>query len=166
MKMVFVHGAGGFDEDRAIADPLAAAVDAKLSYLTLPTEDMSFAAWGDVIGPALGSLSGDDVVVAHSFGASALMPLVAAVGTPAKVVLMAMPDWGPDGWDVEEYAWAGNEPAVRLSIHHCRDDEIVSFDHLALHRINFPSATFHEHTSGGHQFVDLTNTLAADVRAH
>lgn len=44
---------------------------------------------------------------------------------------------------------------MQISLHHCRDDEVVPFEHLALNAARLPSATVVEHQRGGHQFEDI-----------
>jgi predicted alpha/beta hydrolase family esterase len=114
---------------------------------------MSVAAWSAQIAEALGDLGADDRVVAHSFGASVLLLMLAdGLELPGEVRMLAMPNWGPDGWDVAEYAFAGSEPSTPLVLQHCRDDEVVPFDHLALNAALLPSARVVVRDRGGHQF--------------
>lgn len=165
-QLLFFHGAGGYVEDRALADGIADALALDLVMPELPDEDMSFAAWASEVRAALSgaAISPDDAVVAHSFGASILLRVLAdPAWDVSNATLLAMPDWSASGWDVADYAFDGPEPATRLSLHHCRDDEVVPFDHLALHAARLPSARLLEHASGGHQFVELARVIAADL---
>jgi predicted alpha/beta hydrolase family esterase len=164
-RLLFLHGAGGYDEDRLVADALGDALGMPVDLPRLPVEDMSYDAWARSVRTHLSAVGPTDVVVAHSFGASILMRVLAE-GSPAtlgRVTLLAMPDWTPGGWDVADYAFTGPVPAASLSMHHCRDDDVVPFDHLALHRARLPSAEVHEHARGGHQFegriADIARTL-------
>ncbi|WP_226347250.1 alpha/beta hydrolase [Agilicoccus flavus] len=165
MRLLFLHGAGGYDDDRPLAEALGAALDAGVDLPRLPEDDMSVATWASAVRRGLEAVGADGVVVAHSFGASILLHVLAAAGpTPRRALLLAMPDWSPDGWDVPDYAAPASEPATRLSLHHCRDDEVVPFTHLALHAARLPSAQVTAHRRGGHQFVGLAETIAADAR--
>lgn len=74
-----------------------------------------------------------------------------------------MPDWSPQGWGVAEYGYDGAEPRVPLSLHHCRDDEVVPFEHLALHAARLPWARVHAYDTGGHQFDGRIDEIAADA---
>ncbi len=153
MTLVFLHGAGGYVEDRPLAEGLAAGSATDLRYPELSDQDMSVAAWSAQIAEALGDLGADDRVVAHSFGASVLLLMLAdGLELPGEVRMLAMPNWGPDGWDVAEYAFAGSEPSTPLVLQHCRDDEVVPFDHLALNAALLPSARVVVRDRGGHQF--------------
>lgn len=149
MTLMFIHGAGGFVEDRAIVDRL----DGPVTMPEFSDDDMTFEAWAVPIREHLNELDAADLVVAHSFGASILLKVLGEQKyTVSRAVLLAMPDWTPQGWDVAEYAFEGPEPATALALHHCLDDEVVPFDHLQLHARRLPSATFTEHPTGGHQF--------------
>lgn len=50
-----------------------------------------------------------------------------------------------------------------LSLHHCRDDEGVPFEHLALLTARLPRARVHEYPCGGHQLTGLADTLAHQI---
>lgn len=65
--LLFMQGAGGFDEDRSLAAALAAAADAKLVMPQLPDEDMSFEGWTAPGRLALAGLGVDDLVVVVPF---------------------------------------------------------------------------------------------------
>ncbi len=164
MRLLFLHGAGAQVEDRALADALGEAAGAEVSMPLLPEDDMSFAAWAAPVRRALAAADPDDLLAAHSFGASVLLRVLAEGATaPPRAVLLAMPDWSSDGWDVADYAFDGPEPGTALSLHHCRDDEVVPPAHLTLHAARLPSAQVTLHDRGGHQFDGLAGVIAADL---
>jgi predicted alpha/beta hydrolase family esterase len=166
-RLLFLHGAGGYDEDRLVADALGASLGLPVDFPRLPDEDMSYDAWAGAVSTSLSIVGPGDVVVAHSFGASILLRVLSE-DSPAglrRATLLAMPDWTPDGWDVAEYAFTGPAPSVPLSLHHCRDDDVVPFDHLALHVARLPSAEVHRHDTGGHQFEGRIDAVAAELRS-
>lgn len=167
MRLLFIHGAAGYREDLAVAGALAAALGATPHVPRLPGQDMSCAAWEEPIRRHVTALAAGDALVAHSFGASMLLRVLARLGdaAPPRALLLAMPDWGPDGWDVPQYAWDGRAPSTALSLHHCRDDDVVPFAHLALHAARLPGAATHAHATGGHQLDGRVDAIAADVRA-
>ena len=161
-RLMFFHGAGGYVEDRVLADELSDALGIAPTMPQLPDEDMSYESWAGPVRSYVRELDPEDIVVAHSFGASILLRVLAEKrwDVPTRATLLAMPDWGPDGWDVPEYAFSGPEPEVALSLHHCRDDEVVDFTHLSLHAARLPSARLVEHPSGGHQFLGMIGAIA------
>ncbi|WHU47349.1 alpha/beta hydrolase [Gordonia sp. L191] len=162
-RLLFLHGAGGFVEDATLADELGAALNTEVRYPRMPADDMSYESWARPVRIALSRTRADDVVVGHSFGASILLRVLAETPrpTPASVMLLAMPNWGPDGWDLAEYALTSPQPSIAASLHHCRDDMVVGADHLALNASLLPSARVHEYPSGGHQFDGLAEQIVA-----
>lgn len=163
----FIHGAGGYFDDRELAGGLGEAVGAAVDMPHIPEDDMSFEAWASPVRRMIAAMSSEDLLIAHSFGASVLLRVLAEEPrpVPASAVLLAMPDWGPRGGDIAEYAFDGPEPVQSISLHHCRDDDVVPIRHLALNAALLPSARVHEYPSGGHQFNGLAATIVADAMA-
>ncbi|MBO9532903.1 MAG: alpha/beta hydrolase [Solirubrobacteraceae bacterium] len=166
-RLLFIHGAGGFVEDGPLAAALAAGVDAELVMPEFSDDDMSVAGWTAPILELLGTLERGDLVVAHSFGANMLLHALAAPGAPAvpTALLLGMPDWGPEGWQSADYATPEPEPAAAITLAHCRDDDVVPFEHLALNAARLPSARVVEFDAGGHQFEGLAAPLVAEFGA-
>lgn len=162
-QLLFLHGAGGYAEDHPLAEALGSALGVRVDMPQLPDDDMSFETWAATVRSHVRTLNPDDLLVAHSFGASILLKVLAEGVRHPRASLLAMPDWGPEGWDVSEYAFYGPEPATQIVLHHCRDDEIVPFPHLARHAARLPSARIREHATGGHQFDGLMDAIAADA---
>lgn len=156
MAILFLHGAGGYADDRAMADAIRAELDEPVRMPHLRDEDMSHAVWSAQIAAHLGP--DVDTVVGHSFGGSTLLKMLteADLGV-ARLVLLATPDWGADGWDVADYALPHDavhrlDPGLRIDLHHCLDDAVVPAGHLGLLAARIPNATVVRHPHGGHQF--------------
>ncbi|MCG7632664.1 alpha/beta hydrolase [Gordonia McavH-238-E] len=168
-RLFFVHGAGGYVDDGPLAEALSAALGATLVMPVFSDDDMSIEAWARPVRDHFAGLGADDLVVAHSFGATVLVHVLAeaAVPAPRPAVLLAMPNWGPDGWDVPQYAFTDTDADAPLSegvaLHHCVDDDVVPVEHLDLNTALLPSATVHRHPTGGHQFDGLAELIAADA---
>nr|WP_296771657.1 alpha/beta hydrolase [Rhodococcus sp. (in: high G+C Gram-positive bacteria)] len=164
-RLLFIHGAGGFAEDGVLAHRLGEALGSAVEMPEFSDEDMSFEGWAVPLRSLLAASGGKDILVAHSFGASILVRVLAENRhSVTRATLLAMPDWTADGWDVPDYAFLGAEPPVELTLHHCRDDEVVPFDHLALNASRFPAARVREYPSGGHQFDGVVREIASDIR--
>lgn len=165
MRLLFVHGAGGYAEHRVLADELADQLGATVEMPRLPDDDMSVVAWAEPVGHALKGLRAEDVVVAHSFGTTILLHVLAtSPAPPASATLLAMPDWGPQGWDVDDYVPSAPGSAIELTLHHCRDDQVVPFAHLALAAAQLAGAQVVTHDAGGHQFEGRAGALALAMR--
>ena len=168
MAILFLHGAGGYVDDQAMADAIRIALDEPVTMPHLRDEDMSHAAWSAQIAAHLDP--DVDTVIGHSFGGSTLLKMLTETDLGiARLVLLATPDWGPEGWDVADYALPGDArqrlaPALRIDLHHCRDDDEVPVEHLGLLSARLPHAAVVRHRHGGHQFEggaleDVVRTL-------
>ena len=163
--VLFIHGAAGYLDDRPLAAAISEALGAELIMPRLPDDDMSASSWTSSIRQHVDELSPADTIVAHSFGASMLVTLLRVMSTPPRhATLLAMPNWSPDGWNIAEYDFVGVEPATSLTMHHCRDDDVVPYSHLMLNSKALPRARVHLHDSGGHQCIGLAGVIAAGVR--
>jgi predicted alpha/beta hydrolase family esterase len=157
---LFIHGAGGFIEDQGIADALRARPGVTVDMPQLSDEDMTVETWAATVREGLSGLGADDVVIGHSFGATILQWVLPEVEwPPGRALLLATPDWSPEGWDVPQYVPPVRELSMATSLHHCRDDDVVPVHHLALNAARLPSAQVYEHPSGGHQFDGRVETL-------
>jgi len=85
-------------------------------------------------------------------------------------VLLATPDWGPDGRDVDDYALPPDAEqrlasGLRIDLHHCVEDDVVPIDHLDLLSARLPRATVTRHGHSGHQFEgDALEAVAGTLR--
>jgi predicted alpha/beta hydrolase family esterase len=160
-RLLFVHGAGGEDDDEPLAQEFGVLLGATVDMPRIPSDDMSIEAWAGPIRRGLQARP--DIVIAHSFGATVLLHVLASVPIRAAT-LLAMPDWSAAGWDVPQYQWSTVPPGVSLTLHHCRDDDVVPFSHLALASAVLPEARVVEHERGGHQFDGAVREVVASMR--
>lgn len=130
-----------------------------------PSEDMGAEDWATPLRDLLSTRGPDDAVIGHSFDGSILLKVLADRDWPVGAApCWPSQTWGPEGWAVEEYAAHEVAPTTALSLHHCRDDDIVEFAHLARHAVRLPAATVHEYASGGHQFDGRAGQIADSMR--
>ncbi|WP_068251551.1 alpha/beta fold hydrolase [Janibacter corallicola] len=158
MAVLFLHGAGGFVEDRTMVGALRAGLD---DEVLVPNLDEGIAttheAWSRRV---VEHLRADvDVVVGHSFGGSTVLRLLTERDPGIRrLVLLAAPDWGPDGWEVPEFSLPDDADArlpgtLGIELHHCLDDEVVPFEHVQQLGARLPRARVVRHEQGGHQFA-------------
>lgn len=169
-------GAGAYEEDARLADSLRQALGSsyEIRYPRMPNEDDApYAQWVERIERELAEMRGPVVVVAHSVGASVLLKYLSAGAAKAGIAgafFIANPFWGGEGWRYEGWEELASSPPLRLGeefpvfLYHCRDDEVVPFEHLALYARMLPRATVRALDSGGHQLNDDLSVVAADVR--
>ena len=163
-RLLFVHGAGGFVDDAELAHGLAKALNLDLYMPELSDTAMGFEDWAEPVRRHLDRLASEDAVIAHSFGASILVRVLAERHRkrPLRAALLAMPDWSPLGWDVPDYALTEQEPTTDLTMFHCRDDDVFPISHLALNSAALPYAKVVEYPTGGHQFEGRIAARATD----
>lgn len=75
--LLFLHGAGGYEADRPLAEAIAVELGQPVTYPHFPDDDMSFEHQASLMRAALDAVGPDDVVAAHSFGASILLRVLA-----------------------------------------------------------------------------------------
>lgn len=180
IDVLFVHGAGAgaHREDRGLVDGLKRELgpDFDFSYPPMPAEDdPAYGPWRDVLIEVIREPTPELVLVGHSFGASVLLKTLATTAVHDRIVglfLLATPFWGGDGWRYEGFETLEVSPelASRLPeglpifLYHCRDDEIVPFEHLDLFSRLLPQAEPRQLGDGGHQLIGQLPVVARDVR--
>lgn len=178
-QVLFVQGAGAgaYQEDKVLADSLQKALGPSydLLYPAMPyEEDPSYGKWKQQIEEELLEGRGPIALVGHSLGASVLAKYLSEteVRRPVTgVFLIANPFWGGDGWRYEGWEelalpqdLAATFPkSARLFLYHCRDDEVVPFEHLELYAYLLPDATVRALNTGGHQLDGDMSLVARDV---
>ena len=179
--VIFIQGAGhgAYDEDTRLADSLRRTLGARIEvrYPEMTNEDDApYEQWRQQIEQELSDLPGSVVAVGHSVGASVLIKWLSERKDGKAVdglFLIACPFWGGDGWRYEGYEElalpagfaAGLSAGMPVYLYHCRDDETVPFDHLALYARALPHATVRPFDEGGHQFRDDLSAVARDIQA-
>ncbi len=177
--VLFIQGAGSgaYDEDHRLAESLRTSLAQRfeMRYPRMPHEDDAhYAEWRQQIEHELAGMPGPVVVAGHSVGASVLMKWLSERQHERPIAgafLLACPFWGGDGWRYEGYEELELQPgcAARLPaempiyVYHCRDDEVVPFDHLALWKREFPQAVVRVCDKGGHQFNNDVSAMAQDI---
>jgi len=178
---LFLQGAGegAYEDDKKLAESLQRSLGSEyeVRYPAMPNDgDAPYEQWKQIIEKELTMMQGSVVLIGHSVGASVLIKLVSElkVGKPiAGIFLIACPFWGGDGWRYEGYeelalpkGIAAHFPmGVPLVFYHCRDDEVVPFEHLALYADILPQARLRALDKGGHQLDNDLSVVASDIKS-
>jgi predicted alpha/beta hydrolase family esterase len=179
--LLFIQGAGegAFEEDKALAKSLRQSLgpDYDVHYPAMPDEENApYEQWKQHIRDELAGMYGSVVLVGHSVGGSVLAKCIGDLKVEQPIVgifLIAAPFWGGDGWRYEGYEEyelpkdvASKVPSgASVFLCHCRDDAVVSFDHLALFAEVFPQAKVRAIDKGGHQFNNDLSDVARDIKS-
>jgi len=176
--VLFLQGAGqgAYDADAALAASLERALGSKyeVHFPRMPNEaDPKMDSWKRKIHDELSSIPGKVLLVGHSMGGAVLLKYLAEeeVGKPiAGLFLLAAPSWDEDRWNFDDLKLPPDiaerlASIPRIFLYHSRDDAIVPFAHLALHRARLPQATIREVDGRGHQFGNDLAEVARDITA-
>jgi uncharacterized protein len=172
-------GAGAYEEDEHLTASLRAALGAgyEVHYPAMSNEeDAPYDPWKQHIEQELNAIQEPVILVGHSYGGSVLLKYMddqKGALSPAGLFLIATPFWGGNGWTYEGYdeielskGVAAHLPAeTPIVLYHCRDDEVVPFEHLALYAALLPQAQVRELDSGGHQLNNDLSVVAGDIRS-
>ena len=177
-QVLFIQGAGegAYEEDRKLAESLQAALgeEYEVVYPRMPNEENpEDDPWMTQISKELAPLAGNVILVGHSAGGGTLLKylLKESLSKPvAGIFLIAIPYWGPEDEEGEEYTlregFAAKLPKdVPIYLYHSRDDEWVPFAHLATYAEKIPQATAREFDGRGHQFNSDLSEVAADIKS-
>jgi predicted alpha/beta hydrolase family esterase len=175
-QVLFIQGAGegAYEEDGELVKSLRDILgnEYNVRYPKMPEEeDQGYEAWKAQISRALATLGDEIILVGHSVGSSMLLKYLAEENVENSVIgifLIAAPYWGTEGWRIDEFTLDEGRASILLKalpifFYHSRDDEIVPFTHLALHREKFPQATVREFDGRGHQFNNDLSEVATDI---
>ncbi len=177
--LLFIQGGGGkedYDADARLVASLREALGETyaLHYPLLPADDSApdFRRKAQ-IEREMQAIPGEIILVAHSLGASMLLKYLSESRTRrqiAGIFLIATPFWsGDEDWQQGlklNADFADNLPKeVPIFLYHCRDDDVVPIDNLALYAQKLPQATVREIERGGHQFNNDLSLVAKDIRS-
>lgn len=177
IPVLFIQGGGegAHKEDAPLTNSLRKALGAAydVRYPQMPEEsDPDMQTWKAKIASELEALDGPVILVGHSIGGSALLQFLSdeKVAKPiAGLFLLAAPSWNQENWNFDDLRLprdlaAKLSPIPRIFLYHNRDDQIVPFNHLALHAARLRRAVVREGDRGGHQFGNDLANVASDIR--
>ena len=175
-QILFIHGAGtgAHEADSKLAASLQQALGAEyqVNNPKMPKENApQYDLWKEELERQLVAFDGKVILVGHSLGGSVLLKYLSEEVVENPIVglfLIAAPYWGAEGWDVDEYKLhegvAAHLPEdLPIFIYHSRDDEIVSFTHLAMYAAKLPQANIRGFDGRGHQFNNDLSQVAIDI---
>jgi uncharacterized protein len=176
--VLFVQGGGdgGFEEDARLASSLQTELGDtyKVHYPEMPSDDsLPDFGWLQQIGDEITAIKGEVILVGHSLGASMLLKYLSEKDVKKKIsgiFLIATPFWSGDenwvqGLKLKEDFQDKMPRNVPVFLYHCRDDQEVPFQHLAIYSRKLPNSVVHEIDSGGHQLDNDLSMVANDIKS-
>ena len=175
--VLFIQGGGGKEDYEADAKLVASLREALgeayiVHYPLLPEESSPDFGRIKQIGREISLIGEEVLLVGHSLGASMVLKYLSEKETRnriAGVFLISTPFWsGDENWVQGlklKKDFANNLPEdVPIFLYHCRDDEVVPFEHLSLYVQKLPEATIREIANGGHQLDNDLRLVADDMK--
>lgn len=133
-------------------------------------ENPTYPRWRTAIEEGLAGVDGAALIVGHSLGGTVVLRMLAESPAPAQIrglFLASMPWWGPEEWDVDEYAppdgFGARLPDIPIFLYHSVDDPHVPFGHLARYRAALPAATARSVPGAEHSFRNGLPELVRDI---
>lgn len=175
-NILFIQGAGegAHAEDRLTVEALERLLGTTIAYPRI--EGLEEVDWDRAkmeLTAALGEAEPDTLIIAHSLGGAAVLKVLAdGNGLPdlGGLFLLGVPyklvdgEFGKEGFAID-LDFASRLPSgLPITFYHSRDDEFVSFAHLARYESRLPLARFRAVDGYGHQFATKPVTeLAEDM---
>jgi hypothetical protein len=177
-NVLFIQGGGGKEDYEADAKLVTSLREAlgkayTVRYPLLSDESSPDFGRKKQIGKEISLIKGEIILVGHSLGASMLLKYLSESRVQKKVAgifLIATPFWsGGEDWKqglkLHEDFHDKLPNNVPIFLYHCRDDEVVPFDHLFLYAKKLLQATVREIASGGHQLNNDLSPIAKDIKS-
>jgi predicted alpha/beta hydrolase family esterase len=176
--ILFIHSAGSQEGEHEGSNDLlrrlreGLGVGVTLLAPRMPSPDNpTYASWKKALDALIPTLPDEVVLVGHSLGGSVLLKYLSEEAfTPriAGMVLIAMPYWGVQDWDVSEYMlredFPTGLPAIRpLYLYQSDNDDVVSPDHVKYYATLLPTATVRTPAGMGHLFAKPCPELIDDI---
>lgn len=176
--VLFIQGGGGKEDYEADAKLVTSLREAlgeayTVHYPLLSNESSPDFGRKKQIGKEISWIKGGIILVGHSLGASMLLKYFSEDEVKKKIAgifLISTPFWSGDqdwkqGLKLHEDFPDTLPKNVTIFLYHCRDDEVVPFDHLSLYAQKLPQATVREIASGGHQLNNNLSLVAKDIKS-
>ncbi|MEX0648931.1 MAG: alpha/beta hydrolase [Balneolaceae bacterium] len=177
--MLFIQGGGGkedYEADAKLVNSLREALGEAYTvhYPFLPEESAPDFGRKKQIGKEVSLIDEGEIILAgHSLGASMLLKYLSEHEVRRKIAgvfLISAPFWSGDedwvqGFKLHENFADMLPKNVPVFLYHCRDDEIIPFDHLSLYAEKLAQAMVREIASGGHQLNNDLTIVANDIQS-
>jgi pimeloyl-ACP methyl ester carboxylesterase len=176
--ILFFHG-GSSEEDYHADAKLVASLKSNLNseytihYPLLINDGTPDLGRREQISREISEREDNIILVGHSFGASMLLAYLSEVKIKKKIAgifLLATPFWNGDEDWVQPFKLLPDfatqlDKKIPLHLYHCTDDDEVPLTHFTIYKQHLPWASFHEITTGGHQFNNDLTVIANDIKS-
>ncbi|MDB5049119.1 MAG: serine hydrolase family protein [Fibrobacteres bacterium] len=178
-RILFLHSAGPQGPHQGSSDFLAhleSGLGAGYRFIhpKIPKPDApGYAVWKKGLEKALAGLESGSILIGHSLGGSVLLKFLSEEKYEkpiAGLFLVAVPFWGKDNWQADEFLlkndFAASLPPIgKIFLYHSRDDDGVPFSHLGHYAKKLPQATVRKLEGRGHVYREGLPELVEDIKS-
>lgn len=178
-KIFFAHsggaqgseGQGSFDLVSYLKNELPNDFEIHYPLIDVP-EDPSYQKWKNLLDQEFKNLKEPVILIGHSLGGSVLLKYISEEKPKISIsslYLVATPQWGKNGWDIDEFVLQENfehelGDIEKVYLYHCKEDSIVPFKHLSFYKKAFPNAVVRVLEGTDHIFSKGLPELIGDIK--
>lgn len=176
-EILLIQGAGAVtrQEEQVIAEALKAKLGHNFTVL-LPAiknaDHPTYQAWEETLTTNLNNLSGNVILLGHSFGASVILKHFSRAPLPGKVIgiiLFGVPYWKDQHWDISEYEIEDDcvpnlSKLNNIYFYHSTDDEVVPDHQFKSYQKLIPQAHWRVLSGVDHTYHGAIPGIIADIR--
>ncbi|WP_308993448.1 alpha/beta hydrolase [Mariniflexile litorale] len=178
-KVFFAHsggaqgsaGQGSFDLVLSLKKELRNEFEIHYPLIDGP-EDPSYQKWKNLLAKEFKNLNEPVILIGHSLGGSVLLKYISEEKPDiyiSSLYLVATPQWGKNGWGIEEFELRENfehelGEIEKVYLYHCKEDSIVPFKHLNFYKKAFPNAIVRVLDGTDHVFSNGLPELVSDIK--
>ncbi|RYY15056.1 MAG: serine hydrolase family protein [Chitinophagaceae bacterium] len=179
-KILFLHSAGHQHNEEGsarllkfIKDKLSANFEIIAPIMPHPDEP-DYNSWKMVLTEVFKIMDDDIILIGHSLGGSVLLKFLSEEQPSQHIkalYLVAVPFWGLDDWEIEEFTlvddFAERLPSIdAITIYHSRDDQTVSSKHGERYASELPMSVYHELNGYGHVYWDGLPEMTKSIQEY
>ncbi len=179
-QIFFAHSAGGqgfsgegsFDLVASLRLQLLDKYDIHYPIINNP-EAPTYKMWKKLFSTEFKKIKQPIILIGHSLGGSMLLKYLSEENPKIEVsalFLIATPQWGKNGWDVDDFVLQQNFEAelkhiTEVYLYQCQNDAIVPISHLNFYEMAFPHSIVRVLNGTDHAFSTGLPELVSDLKA-
>lgn len=176
-QILFIQGAGNVttQEEQVIVDGLKHKLGDEFTIILPPIKDAdnpTYLNWETALTTNLNDLSGNVILLGHSFGASVILKHFSKVPVPGKIIgmlLFGVPYWKDQNWDISDYAiedeYLDNLAKLdNIYFYHSVDDEVIPNNQFKSYRKLIPNAHWRVLSGIDHSFHGAIPDIIEDIQ--
>lgn len=164
-------GEGSFDLVSSLKQQLSNGYDLHYPIIDDP-EVPTYKMWKKLFFKEFKRIEQPVILIGHSLGGSMLLKYLSEERPKIDIsalFLVAVPLWGKNGWEVDDFVLQDNFEAdlkhiPKVYLYHCKKDAIVPFEHLHFYKAAFPHSIVRVLNGTDHAFASGLPELVSDIK--